>query len=364
MRCETSSLDIYDLNNTPTWSKGTDTYIWLFNVGRGLSVFIRTPNNQGILYDLGSSDEFSPLDFLTKNILPYISKYEASGKYHQIAQVVISHPHADHINEIDRLKKLSIGLLTCPHDKNADEGFDFETIDDHENLDTYKKLYKDRTLPLQTIQYTSQFTTVIQAEYGIYYIRPPKVKEIHTDSGHKYGNGCSILLYYKYGPNTVLIPGDITPECMQYILDEKEATEKRYSVFSYTSKYNNWHKETDDQPALSDQLSTSGLTVLVAPHHGLESCFSEYLYKTIKGGKPNLVVISEKRHIAENDGKLDQRYQSKEGAKGVDVTVEGKTEKDRCSVTTRNGHHFLIKFGADKTMTVYAESDPQKLLDK
>lgn len=352
------------MNNNPAWSKSTDTYIWLFNVGRGLSVFIRTPNNQGILYDLGSSDEFSPLDFITKNILPHLSMYKNNGNSHQIAQVVISHPHADHIKEIDKLKGLSMGLLTCPHDKSPEEAFDFETIDDHKNLDIYKELYKDRTLPLQTIHYTSQYRTIIQAEYGIYYIRPPKVKEIHSDSYHKYGNGCSILLYYKYGPNTILIPGDLTPECMQHILDEKEGTEKRYSVFSYTSKFKNWHKETADQPALYDELSTYGLTVLVAPHHGLESCFSEYLYKSIKDGKPNIVVISEKRHMSENDGKIDSRYQTKEGAKGVDVIVEGNIEKDRYSVTTRNGHHFLIKFGADKVMMIYAESDPQKLIEK
>jgi hypothetical protein len=202
------------MNNIPTWSKGTDTYIWVFNVGRGLSVFIRTPNNHGILYDLGSSDEFSPIDFLSKNILPNLSKYESAGNSHQLAQVVISHPHADHITEINKLKKLSMGLLTCPHDKNTEEGFDFDTIEDHENLDTYKELFKDRSLPLQTIQHTSPYTTVIQAEYGIYYIRPPKVKKIHSDSDHKYGNGCSILLYYKYGPNAIAVSvSNFVPPC-------------------------------------------------------------------------------------------------------------------------------------------------------
>lgn len=352
------------MNNSPNWSKSFDTYIWVFNVGRGLSVFIRTPNNHGILYDLGSSDEFSPLDFLGENIIPYISKYQTNGKDTQLAQVIISHPHADHITEIDKLKNFSLGLLTCPHNKNNEEGFDFNAIEEHDNLNIYKESYKERSLPLQTIQYTSQYTTPIQAEYGIYYIRPPKVRDIHSESDHKYVNGCSIILYYKYGPNTILIPGDITPECLKHILDEEDAVEKRYSIFSYTSKYRNWHRETTVQPSLSKQLSLKGLSILIAPHHGLKSNFCVDLYNVIKDGKPNLVIISEKRHLSENDGKVDARYQSESGAKGFDVIIEGKTEKNRFSVTTRNGHHFLIKFTSNNIIKVYGESDPKNLLNK
>ncbi|MDP2209535.1 MAG: hypothetical protein Q8K98_12315 [Bacteroidota bacterium] len=352
------------MNNIPNWSKNTDTYIWVFNVGRGLSVFVRTPNNHGMLYDLGASDEFSPIDFVEEHILPHLTKYEAGNAKQQLAQVVISHPHADHISEVEKLEKLSMGLLTCPHDKNEDEGFDFDAIDDHANLKKYRALFEKRTLPLQTIQYKSKYTTVIQAEYGIYYIRPPEVREIHSDSDHKYGNGCSILFYYKYGPNSLLIPGDMTPECFAHLLEEENGSEKRYSIFSYSSKFTNWHSETTNQPSLKDQLAEYGLTILLAPHHGLESCYSEELYEAIIGGKPRLVVISEKRHLGENDGTVDGRYQSEEGAEGMNVTIEGEAEKNRYSVTTRNGHHFLIKFGSDKTVTVFGESDPLNLLDK
>lgn len=352
------------MNNTSNWSKNTDTYIWVFNVGRGLSVFVRTPNNHGILYDLGASDEFSPLEFIQENILPHLTKYESANANHQLAQVVVSHPHADHISEVEKLENVSMGLLTCPHDKNEDEGFDFDTIEDHENLKKYRELFKERKLPLQTIQYKSRYTTVVQAEYGIYYIRPPQVKKIHAHSDYKYANGCSLILYYKYGPNSLLISGDMTPECFAHLLEEKEGSEKRYSIFSYEYSLTNWHSKTSNQPSLKYQLNEYGLTVLVAPHHGLQSCYSEELYKAIKGGKPKLVVISEKRHLSENDGTVDDRYQSEEGATGMDVTAEGETKKKRYSVTTRNGHHFLIKFGSDKIVKVFGDSDPLNLLEK
>lgn len=354
------------------WKTSTDTYIWVFNVGRGLSVFIRTPKNYGILYDVGSSEDFSPMEFIKKHFLENLTKYESKidGKadQHDLAQTVISHPHADHISEVKELKTFKMGLLTCPHDKTKegikDEKFDFEVIEDHENLRIYRSLFKERSLPLQTIKYEDANTTVLQAEYGIYYVRPPEVRKIHKDNDHQYGNGCSLVLYFKYGDQSILIPGDITPEALEQILDEKEGSEKRYSIFSRSASANDWHVKTGGQPSLRDQLKNHGLTILVAPHHGLESCYSQKLYDTIKDSKPSLVVISEKKHWGENDGKVDERYRGEKGAKGIDVNIEGTIEKQRYSVSTCNGYHYLIKFTSQKKVEVYGEKDPLKLLDK
>jgi beta-lactamase superfamily II metal-dependent hydrolase len=78
---------------TPAWTKSEVTHIFVFNVGRGLCAFIRTPTNHGILYDIGTVDGFTPTDFLRDNIIPHLAKYEGND----LAQVVISHPHLDHI---------------------------------------------------------------------------------------------------------------------------------------------------------------------------------------------------------------------------------------------------------------------------
>ena len=37
------------------------------------------------------------------------------------------------------------------------------------------------------------------------------------------------------------------------------------------------------------------LTVLIAPHHGLESCYSPERFGAMKGGKPRLNILSERR---------------------------------------------------------------------
>lgn len=337
-----------------------NSYVWVFNVGRGLSILILTPAKYGLLVDLGSSDDFSPLEFIKENILPELNKYNGFD----LAQVLITHPHADHISDIQNLEEFNFGLITGLHEKSSDEKFDFSVLGDHPNLDKYLEIIEPRNLPLQTIQYTSKNTTPIKSEYGLYYIKPPIVKDLIYKDDFKYVNGSSMVMYYRYGKNSILIPGDILPDSIEHIIEEGNGTEKRFSEFSYTPTNNTWHKETSTQPGLSQLLGVHGLSVLVAPHHGLESGFSSELYETIKDNKPSVVIISEKRHNGENDGTVDSRYQSKDGAKGVDAIIDGEVKKDNYSLTTRNGHHYLITFSPNGEMKIIGDKDLDVLLDE
>ena len=83
------------------WERTLYTYIWVFNVGRGLAIFVRLPQNIGFIYDLGSDEKFSPRKFIETNIIPKINKFtDVNGCKRRIAQLIISHPHSDHISEI------------------------------------------------------------------------------------------------------------------------------------------------------------------------------------------------------------------------------------------------------------------------
>jgi hypothetical protein len=348
------------------WYQTPDTYIFLFNVGRGLSIFIRTPNNYGIIYDLGSSDDFSPIDFIKKNIGPNLQKYNSNGNLKKFAQLIISHPHEDHISEISKIHDDDIGLLTCPHNKNdsgyEEEKFDFSCVEEGEKIEIYKNLFLTRKLPLQTIQYSIETTQTPISEYGLYYLKPKYVKNIHPNNNHLYTNGCSIMLYYKHGENSILIPGDITPEVFNSIMNKESGSEKRYTEFNLESKYKNWHLKTSDQPDLKDNLKRFGLSVLIAPHHGLESCYTQILFDNIKFNKPKIIGISEKRHVSENDGNIHNNYQSKDFSKGHYVNFKGEL-KENYSITTRNRDHYLIKFKSDNKMDIFAEKEPLRLLD-
>ena len=228
----------------------------------------------------------------------------------------------------------------------------------------YKGLFATRTLPLQTILFESN-RKVPNLDYGIYYIRPPMCENIHENNDQLYSNSTSMMFYFSHGDHSILFPGDMTPEGMKHVLEEKKGTEKRYTIFDRQSVENNptWHQETSNQPSLKSLLGGRGLSILVASHHGLESGFSDDLYDAMKGKRPRLVVISERRHKKKTDGSIHPRYQKEEGAAGLNVETEGKVEKRR-SVSTVNGHHILIVFSGTGIPKVYAHKDAETLLTR
>lgn len=353
------------------WHETLYTYVWVFNTERGLCVSIRFPHNIGVVYDLGRSNEFSPISFIEDNIAPCLNKCYNNAS---IAQCFLSHPHTDHISDIvavsDESRKVYPHLLTCPNDKADDEAVDFSRLENEDNkiiLEKYRESYSKRNLPLQTLNADTaiSYAYAPNVEYGFYYVRPPRVAEIHEADDHLYGNGLSLVLYLRHGNQSLLIPGDVTPDVMKEILAETQYVEKRYTKFSKADASNqaDWHLKNSSQPSLKDLLSQRGLSVLIAPHHGLESCYSEELFKAIRDNKPMLNVISEKRHLSESDGRVDARYQSEFGASGLKVDIDGSTEK-RYSVSTREGHHILIIFrGTDGAPHVYLRKEPSDLLD-
>jgi hypothetical protein len=358
------------------WENSNATLIFIFSVGRGNAAFLRTPLNQGFVIDAGAEGGggFSPAAFLKRHVLPKLDKYENRS----IAQAILSHPHADHIAECGELapgNDLEPKLLTCPHDKDFKDG-----TPSHEKLNwgriknpdfakgaenNYKQLYERRELPLQTIlfQPTRWIAVPPNLEYGIYYMRPPVAERLHPSDDNKYGNATSLVFLYRHGPHSILFPGDITPEAMEMLLNQAEGTEKRFTRFdrSFTNDHPQWHKETADQPSLAGFLRQHGLSILVAPHHGLESCFCGVLYKHIQSGKPRINVISERRKSADCDGKVHPFYQSIDGASGVEIVCEGKPEQRR-SVSTVNGHHILVIFEGAGAPRIYLEKDATQLI--
>ena len=337
------------------WWDTLFTLVWVFNTGRGLAVCVRFPHNIGVLYDLGAREDFSPARFAAQHIIPKLRSSGSTDGVPSIAQVVLSHPHADHLSELSAIVPAAHGgqtplmhpmLLTCPHDKSEDEAVDFARVNNPDSsahlMALYRDAYAERTPPLRTIESESDHR-VPNVEYGLYYVRPPACSRLHPQNDQDYSNSLSIVLYVRHGHQSVLVPGDITPDAMRVVLSDGDIVEKRYTFFGDlpTGMPSDIHRRTSNQPGLRALLRERGLTVLLAPHHGLQSGYCEELAECIRGGRPSLNVISEKRHLAAQDGQVDSRYQSDDGAKGVDVDVDGKTER-RASVSTRNGHHVLV----------------------
>ncbi len=346
------------------WKRPGYTHVFIFNVGRGLSVFMRDPNNYGYIFDVGDSKDFSPLEFISENLMPNIKDYDDDNK---LAQLIITHPHADHISEIEDLEDKigSYGLVTCPHDKSEKEAVDWDRINNPDGnsnkIECYKALYKKRYLPLQSIDFKSP-RSIADCEYGVYYVRPPEVDKVFDKNDQEYANGISVNFYYRQKGHSILIPGDINPDCTELLLNDDSKTEKRFTSFERGQAKENWHKATLDQPSLGDCLEQNGLTFYLTPHHGLESGFCQKVYDTVKGNKVGLHLISEKRHTGENDGAVHQNYQSSDYAEGIPVDFDDNSE-ERKSLSTRNGEHILLRFSGVGEPEVFARKNPEDLLD-
>lgn len=364
------------------WADSFSTYVWIFSVGRGIAAFVRTGLNQGFIIDAGSSDDFDPPTFIKQRFLSKLDKYEADDfDGHvgpaRIVQVILSHPHEDHITyckEFSKKLALAPALLTCPHHKKltdaslVDEKFGWKHIDepDDEIHSTYKSLYEreEVKLPLRTIRFKSN-RIVPNLEYGIYYLPPPVVEEFHGDDDEKYVNTTSIMFYLRQGNHSILFPGDMTPEGMERILADEDSTQKRFTVFDHETAeaHPKWHWQTEDQPSLGSQLKEYGLTILVAPHHGLESCFCEKLYKYIKGGKPALNIISDRRNKKDSKGEVDERYDDPQWSAGLTVEIDGESSI-KYAAFTKDGHHIVAAFAGTGRPKVFMSKNAEELIEK
>ena len=156
---------------------------------------------------------------------------------------------------------------------------------------------------MQTIVYDSA-RTVPNLEYGIYYIDPEACDALHPKDDNKYGNALSMVFYFRHGSHTILFPGDMTPEGMAHILanDLQKSSETLFVLREGIRAETSGVARRDWKPTHAEGASGRGLTVLVAPHHGLESCYSKELFATMWGGKPSLNVLSERRKAHDGDG--------------------------------------------------------------
>lgn len=295
----------------------------IFNVGGAFSAYLELDENK-IVIDLGKSDEFNPV---TNFLLPLAErKFGKSdhdeSKYH-IEQAFLSHLDNDHISSIEDFDEFfNPHYLTTPCEHPRQEGIfniilDFFT-DENENRDKVLELMRLR-LPGYGREIREDYDNplIVHENYienvNLYYIPAGSLEE-HGNLKEKYSNNTSLVLFLNINGHTVLIPGDVMDDGMEYLINNNSD--------------------------LLENLQMFGVDFLIAPHHGLETSFPESLFKTVKGGKINrLNIIPEKRRSIlslENRSDVDGRYYS-------DNYCLGDNDLGQKGVKTSNGH-IVIDF--------------------
>jgi len=317
------------------WNRNKEIYIWIFNVGRGFSSFIKTPHNHGVIIDCGATNDFHPyVDIIKPIFLPLLDKVIHNKTKFNLAQLIITHPHTDHISEIkDVMKHSNPMLLTTPHSNKTEKDLDlhvnWQIVNEQNSELELVKYLKDqingRTPPLR--EYINDIDIQIpDFNFKIFYNKPKKCEEYLPKKD--YTNNLSILVYLAVGSNSILFMGDMMPSGCDYLLQNNEEFRK---------------------------CIEKGISIFVAPHHGLESAFNKNLFDLMPKCKVSCAhIISDKRLQSKTEGRPDNRYLSSLYAVGYG---------ERYSFSTKNDGHIRIILGTGNKIDISTSNNIEDLLN-
>jgi len=336
----------------------------IFNVGAGFSSFVQTEDKH-IMIDCGKSEDFSPVeDFLiplAKKQGWKLNSEKEKGKY-ALDQLVITHPHQDHVSEFCKFEEKFVpGLVTCPNDAikkdssypnyqyDKDEKLNWSKINSEgQELTAEQKELKiitgpdgERSLPLRPCLGAESLKD--DTSQLIYRLLPGRVEGDDELCGESYPNNVSLVQLLKIKGVVLLIPGDIQKAGMKSLLSEKPIR----GVY-----------ESNVCLRLKQILKKCGVDILIAPHHGHKSSFSSDLFDCLPENRiSGLTVISEKP-IKDGKTDVDDRYYGKKYNKGIDFDRviyhwgRGGEEGMKYSVCTSVGH-IGIEFPGDGDYNIH-----------
>ena len=179
-------------------SKSLDRHLTqstFIDVGHGSAVWIRSPNGQNILFDAGSMSSSRFAADTISNVLWY-------GQVEHLDAVIISHADLDHFNALPELvERFSIGVVYISEPMSQSRHGVVEEL--------VRQLY-DAEVEVEKLARGSLAKFGNGQEMEV--LLPPKVGTGGND------NSNSIVLCYRAGRRTVLLPGDLEGLGMQYLL--------------------------------------------------------------------------------------------------------------------------------------------------
>lgn len=257
----------------------------LWDVGHGLSIWIKTPKGHNHWIDAGWNSEppFCPAEHVK-----YVYKESA------LDLLVISHADADHIQGLPGIVKHLGDPRVLLHDKSLSDKDKFGSG----SLE-YQKVYRhlDSTHSSVVAFEQSPFNLLYNGGVKIAHASLPMIE------GRKF-NDISTVVFYLYEGWLFVCPGDI----------ESTGWTQLWALHSANFK---------------PLIDAAKWKVLVAPHHGRESAYSQEMMDAIK---PQLVLISDEH----GQEPTDRRF--RENPSGL--TLNGVTEK---YYTTKLGGRIQFK---------------------
>jgi beta-lactamase superfamily II metal-dependent hydrolase len=267
--------------------------VTVFNVEHGACSFITTPNGHAVMIDAGCTQGFSPIHYLVPRDLKTATKWENRA----LTELIITHPHEDHINDIETIKQASPPALLLRQRYNWE---DVKVSEDgeYEKLDIYAAW-----------QNTYNGTPVTLPVYGMdikwFCLTPDEAKKI--DEAKFINNSSMVVVATVTGTK-----GDKFTE--KFLFGGDVETAGWEALLAKNNGFKEAVKNTD---------------FFIPSHHGHKSGFSQALFDAM-GKSPILNIVS----IHNNDEHIDEHYKLEGYASGTKINGETRRQlTTRCDGT-------------------------------
>ena len=276
----------------------------VWDVKRGNSISLRLPNGRMVMVDCGASDDFSPVSVLH-------SRYGVDS----IHELIVTHPHADHMADLGTIQRLGMGPTVLYRPKGISEDAIKSGNTDKSVVDSYlvaDKRYTAEVDPSDNIE-NSENTGGVRFRV----FKPTAFSENDL-------NNRSLVVVVSYGNEKILLTGDCTPAAMKELITKA-----------------------------SFKAEIAGTTIMVAPHHGHESCYCPELMDELKKNpKLRICIISDGKDT--NEVSAANKYAS--WCTGFSIWHHGIIPDSRKCLTTRKDGHIVVDVGIGVPLEIKTEN--------
>lgn len=263
----------------------------IWDVQHGSAVFVRTPTGKTLAIDLGVGSFKYPEDATFSPLLHLRSNWGVTA----LDQLIITHPHKDHLDDIANLAYVTPRVLMAPRQipidliRTGNNGKDQTVIDAYLDLLTR---YSSPVPATQALNNESTWGCVIKTFF------PPYI-------GSNLNN-YSAVTTISFAGSTILIPGDNEPASWKLLLDH---------------------------PGFVSAIRDTN--VFITSHHGRESGYCADLFDHFK---PRICIVSDTNDIPTS---ATNKYSYQ--ATGCNVLSRSSgTREQRMTVTTRSDDYVVV----------------------
>ncbi len=290
--------------------------VLVFNVQHGFCSFIISPNGYGLMIDCGAREDFSPVKYTRQIgiITPYVRK---NGRWpRKIAKFVLTHPHADHLNDIGELvrkREQEPGIVQrCKHvltKIQPQPSTSTQNPRERKSLENLNKYLKWQERYSQDAEEPNWGFKLFHKS-----LTKSQVEEVSSED-NEYVNNTSIVTVIEHNDVKFLFPGDL--------------------------QVSGWEKLLEDERFVE---AASGTNFFITSHHGHKNGFTKKIIDVL--GKPDLFVIPARS----GDDDVDSSYSKSEFSNGF--LIEGDNEKSH-SVSTK-----------DKNTSIFVEVEDEAIVQR